>query len=190
MADARRIVAESEARRGRASYNTGSITPHDAYLLRAVVESVQAKIVIEVGTFIGASAHAMASGSHVTAVYTCDASNDCLDSDAVIRTFPKTSSTDMLRQIVARGVVADVCFFDGSLVEPDIDLLAQVCHARTVFVVHDYNYGPKIRKTGLVTVPRKGIGNVGLLGRRWSQWLLVEPVPESTMAALVPEGLL
>lgn len=189
-ADVRQIVAEAEPRRVRANYDTGSIAESEAYALRALAEYLRAQVVIEVGTFIGTSTCALASASSVLALYTCDASNDCLPSGGVITTFPRCTSTQMLQRLAKLGLASDLCFFDGVLADPDIDLLAQVCGPSTVFAVHDYNYGPKIRKHGLETVPRKGIGNARALARRWPSHVLVKPQPESTLALLVPEALL
>lgn len=194
QADVRQVVAEAEARRRWADYNTGSILEAEAYALRALAEYVRAHTVIEVGTFIGTSTCALASASTVTAVYTCDASNDCLVSSGIIRTFPKASSTVMLRHLVAQGVRADLCFFDGTLGKADIPLIAAATTASPVFAVHDYNYGPKLRMKGgrsyCETVPRKGIGNGDLLRARWPRHVVVEPLPETTLAVLVPEATL
>jgi hypothetical protein len=188
--DARRIAKAADHRRRRADYDTGSVTPQEAYLLRALTEYLVASVVIEVGTFIGTSTLALASAESVEAVYTCDISNDCLDSTDVIKTFPKTSSTDMLTRLRQKGVRADLCFFDGVLRSEDVGLLSDVTYAPTVFATHDYNYGPKIRvKHGaqyLETVPRKGIGNIRLLQQRWPSHLVIEPLPETTLALLVP----
>lgn len=184
------IVAEADARRSVADYDTGSISTDEAYLLAGLTEYLNARVVIEVGTFIGTSTCAMASASTVLALYTCDASNDCLPSAGVITTFPRCTSTQMLQRLAKVGMSADLCFFDGVLADPDVDLLMQVCGPSTVFAVHDYNYGPKIRKHGLETVPRKGIGNVRLLERRWPSHGLVEPLSDTTLALLVPEALL
>ena len=147
---------------------------------------------IEVGTFIGASTHALASAPCVGKVYTCDASNDCLETTGVIQTFAKRTSTFMLEKLNLLGVTADLCFFDGSLTAEDVELLAGVCHKLTVFAVHDYNYGPKIRPHGIEILPRKGIGNVALLQPRWPHYAVVKPVcaPAHTLAAMVPESML
>lgn len=194
QADALRIAADAEPRRKRAGYDTGSILEYEAYLLRALAEHLQTTVVIEVGTFIGTSTHALAAASTVEAVYTCDVSNDCLKGTDVIRTFPKTRSTDMLRTLVAKGVRADLCFFDGVLSAEDVDLLTEATSPEPVFVVHDYNYGPKKRvRNGAVcfeTVPRKGIGNIRLLQQQWPAYVVVEPLPETTLGLLVPESVL
>jgi hypothetical protein len=188
--EARRILAEAESRRWRCDYNTGSIAEFEAYLLRALAERLKARVMIDVGTFIGASACALASASTVQAVYTCDISNDCLGSSDVITTYPRVSSTMMLRDLATRGVRADLCFFDGVLSDEDVDLLTKATTPHVVFAVHDYNYGPKIRKHGFETVPRKGIGNIRALQRRWPSHVVVKPLPDSLVALLMPESLL
>ena len=184
----------AEGRRSRADYDTGSITELEAYSLCALAEDCRARVVIEVGTFIGNSTQALAMGSAVETVYTCDASNDCFPATDVIKTYPHRSSTDMLQDLRKRGVSADLCFFDGTLRHVDADLLKALTHKGTVFAFHDYNFGPKEReKNGvkyLETVPRKGIGNVDLLKPRLWKHVLVQPQPETTLALLVPESRL
>lgn len=184
----RRLWSDADARRVSADYNTGSITELEAGLLWSMADALNARCVIEVGTFIGASTCALAAAACVQKVYTCDASNDCLPATDTIVTFPKQTSTAMLRRLCKLGVSADLCFFDGVLTPEDVALLSQVCRPDTVFTVHDYNYGPKIRKHGLETMPRKGIGNIGLLRKLWPLHQLVPPMPETTLAALVPEA--
>lgn len=184
------IAAEADARRVKADYDTGSILEQEAYLLRVICERVQARTVIEVGTFIGTSTLALASASTVQRVYTCDVSNDCLPNSGNVVTFPKTTSTEMLFELEAKGVKADLCFFDGVLAQVDVELLASICSKHPVFALHDHNYGPKIRKHGMETMPRKGIGNRQLLERQWPTHVLAEPLPGTTLAVMVPEGLL
>lgn len=189
-----RIMLSAEARRVRADYDTGSITEQEAVSLCALAEYLKARVVIEVGTFIGTSTEALAHAATVEAVYTCDCSNDCLPQTDIIHTHPRLRSTDMLRRLVALKVRADLCFFDGVLSAEDADLLGSVTHPRTVYALHDYNYGPKIRRKGgsvyLETMPRKGIGNGDLLRPRLPKHVLVEPADGTTLALIVPEVLL
>lgn len=181
-----RICVEAEARRVRADYNTGSILASEAYALLALAEYIQARVVIEVGTFIGTSTCALAAASTVRAVYTCDVSNDCLNATDKITTFPKQTSRQMVNALHGRGVNADLFFVDGVLQPVEAEMLLWVSQASPVFAFHDYNYGPKIRRWGLETMPRKGIGNVRLLQQQWPTHVVVEPMGESTMALLVP----
>jgi predicted O-methyltransferase YrrM len=188
----RQLVVDAEARRVKADYDTGSIETAEALELMDLADRIKARVVIEVGTFIGLSTTAMASASCVDVVYTCDSSNDCLPSDTKIKTYPKTSSTQMFRELAKWKVMADLCFFDGVLSQYDADLLLNVLtHEGTVYAFHDYNYGPKIRRrkdgtTYLETMPRKGIGNVNLLAPRLTGHQLVKPAPGTTVAMLVP----
>lgn len=186
----RPLVEAAEKRRSAASYQTGSILSSEAYALLSLANFLQARTVIEVGTFIGLSTTALAAGACVEAVYTCDASNDCLPATDVIRTYPKQTSTFMLRDLLGRGVKADLCFFDGVLSPQDALLLRDLTHPRTVYAFHDYNFGPKIRaKHGKVwheTVPRKGIGNVQTLRPQLKHFELIEPRDGTTLALLVP----
>jgi hypothetical protein len=188
------LITLAELRRVRADYDTGSITEQEAVSLCALAEFIKARVVIEVGTFIGTSTEALAAAKTVEKVFTCDVSNDCLPPTAVIQTYPRLRSSDMLRRLVALEVDADLCFFDGVLSAEDVGLLARVTHPRTVYALHDYNYGPKIRRKGgavyLETVPRKGIGNAALLQPRLPTHVIVEPAEGTTLALLVPEALL
>lgn len=187
----RQIVIQAEPRRAQADYNTGSIAEDEACALLALAAYINAKTVIEIGTFIGTSTLAMAAAPTVTRVYTCDASNDCLPATERVRTYPKQSSTVMLADLKRQGVRADLCFFDGVLPEDDLPWLWKVTTPETVYAVHDYNYGPKIRKSGaLETVARKGVGNVRVLQPHLPGHVLVKPQPDTTVAALVPRSLL
>lgn len=182
------ILPEAEDRRIRADYDTGSITEDEAVRLLALAQWITARVILEVGTFIGVSTVALSRAHGVEAVYTCDASNDCLPSAGVIHTYPKRNSTTMLRDLIKRQVRADLCFFDGVLMPPDPELLLRVTHRQTVYAFHDYNFGPKIRKGGVLeTVPRKGIGNVRALQPLLPRYALIEPPPDTTLALLVPE---
>lgn len=186
-AEIRPLLAAAEARRAAAEYNTGSIAEDEACALLALARLVEATVVIEVGTFVGLSTTALAAAETVEAVYTCDVSNDCLPSTAVIRTYPKQRSLDMLRDLLHRHVRADLCFIDGTLSVLDVAVLVQLTHARTVFAFHDYNHGPKIRPGGrLETMPRKGIGNVQILAPHLHDHVLVKPRPHNVLAFLVP----
>jgi predicted O-methyltransferase YrrM len=185
------IAADADERRDRATYNTGSIAEDEAVTLLCLAAHLHAKTVIEIGTFIGTSTLALAAAPTVERVYTCDVSNDCLPSSERVRTYPRQTSTEMLADIWTRGVRADLCFFDGAVRPGDVKALARVTTPDTVYAVHDYNYGPKIRKNGVrQTVPRKGIGNVELLRPHLPNHMLVLPQKGQLVAALVPRSRL
>lgn len=187
------LALMTDARRSQADYNTGSIEPLEAILLWGVAERARAVTVIEVGTFIGFSTEALAAAPTVTAVYTCDASNDCFPSHGKIRTYPRQRSRVMLRELARWGVVADLVFLDGVLTAGEVETLHATTHERTTYLMHDYTFGPKVRKTtGGRTyeeiVPRKGIGNVRLLAPELPRHTLIAPLEGTTLAALVPDG--
>jgi predicted O-methyltransferase YrrM len=185
------IAADADERRDQAAYNTGSIAEDEACSLLALAAFISAKTVVEIGTFIGTSTLAMAAAPTVTHVYTCDVSNDCLPATNRVHTYPHKTSTQMLDDVVRLGVRADLCFFDGCVNTEDVPLLAKVTTPETVYAVHDYNYGPKIRKNGArETVPRKGIGNIQLLQPYLRNHVIVPPQDGQLIAALVPRSLL
>lgn len=188
MNEAVYIAKSARGLRKRAEYKTGTILELEAYLLRSIVEHLKARVVVEVGTYIGTSTRAMAAGSTVSKVYTCDFSNDCLQHDAVIHTFPKVSSMDMLRHLAKKGVRADFCFFDGVLSEDDVALLLKVTHEQTVLSVHDYTYGAKRSKKEIdyKFVARKGVQNAQLIASAFPNHRLVPPMPGATLALMVP----
>jgi len=189
------LAAEASQRRSKADYNTGSIAWMEAYQLCALATHIGAKVVIEVGTFVGTSTYALALAECVEDVYTCDASNDCCPSTDRVHTHPFTASQDMLIGLLKKRVSADLCFFDGHLSNEDVNALRVLTHDRTVFAFHDYNYGPKIRRrkdgtTYQETLPRKGIGNVDLLKPHLPHHVLIEPLPDNVLALMVPESML
>jgi hypothetical protein len=189
------LAAEASQRRSKADYNTGSIAWMEAYQLCALANYLKARVVFEVGTFIGISTHALALAECVHDVYTCDSSNDCCPATDKIRPHPFTGSIDMLNGLRKKGIKADLCFFDGHLKRVDADALPGLTHSGTVFAFHDYNHGPKIRlrpngSTYTETLPRKGIGNVELLKPWLSHHVLIEPLKGNVLALLVPESML
>lgn len=189
------LASDASQRRSKADYNTGSIAWMEAYQLCALATHLEARVVIEVGTFVGTSTYALALAECVTDVYTCDASNDCCPSTDRVHTHPFTSSQDMLLGLLKKRVRSDLCFFDGHLKELDADALCGLTHPATVFAFHDYNYGPKIRRkadgtTYRETLPRKGIGNVLIMAPRLPNHRLVEPLDGNVLALLVPESML
>lgn len=178
-ADADRIIAQAEPRRGRAKFNTGSISQTASVALRAISawtgESLTA---IEVGTFIGVSTKSL----HAATVYTCDVSNDCLDSDETIHCFPYQTSTQMFRQLVKADIWAGLFFFDGLLSVEDVDLIDELSMPETVYVFDDYHG------------EYKGVQNVNKLKAKFPAHVLVTAdgwvKDDTTLAVLVPEDRL
>lgn len=174
--DAEAWAAQGELRRGRAAFNTGSITLTAAVALRAIAAWAEAKIVVEVGTFIGNSTRALkAVADHV---YTCDYSNDCFEADGVT-TFPHHTSLQMFKALRGHGVTADLFFFDGRLGPDDPRQIAQLASPDAVYVFDDYEGR------------EKGVCNVERLAPSLTNYVLIEPSgvarPDTTLALLVPK---
>lgn len=178
VTDVKAIQAAAEPRRARAKYDTGSIPEAAGVALRAITQWCQPTTIIEVGTFIGTSTHAMQSAR----IYTCDHSNDCLEGSEQIRTHPYQGSTQMLGPLVAQGIRADLFFFDGRIQWPDIPLILRASHSNTVYVFDDH------------IGAEKGLANVGRLRPFLPDHALITPVgivrDTMTLALLVPRRLL
>lgn len=172
------LAEAAETRRALARYDTGTVSVATMLVLRAVVEVVRPAVVIEIGTFIGSSALAMQAGLHGRGghLYTCDKDNDCLPPDGGRTCYPYTRSTDMLADLAAKGVRADLFFFDGRVQLPDVPLILRCSRARTVYAFDD------------CTGREKGIMNVERLRPVLPRHRFVPPGPP--MAAGVTVGLL
>ena len=136
--DADTLIRESQPLREKAKFNTGSISRTTAVALRAISAWRQPDIVVEIGTFIGVSARTLARGT-ARFVITCDISNDCLDTNSVIRTHPYTKSTDLLKKLAKDGGTVDLFFFDGLLSPEDAMLVRELSTPDTVYVFDDFN---------------------------------------------------
>jgi hypothetical protein len=183
-----------EPLRELAEYNTGSINFVQSWLLYAVVRYFKFQRVAEVGTFIGRSASAIGSGMDDAGVqgeiFTCDFSNSMAlpwSGAAVLRQFPKTSSTDMLQQLDG---VFDFVFLDGRLTSDDLPLLDNLITADTIFGLDDFE--------GM----EKGVANLFALARlaKLKRHFLLHPPSQalvtergftsySLMAMLVPVSI-
>jgi hypothetical protein len=182
LAEMERIRVLTEPRRAQAKYNTGTVTLEQMAQLRTLCLRQQPKRIVEVGTFIGNSTLALQASKRL---YTCDRDNDCFPPTDGVKTYPYTTSTAMLGQLVREGVKADLFFYDGRIqLEADLPLIKQLSHADTMHVVDDY------------AVNQKGIVNLRLLAtlaKPDDPWCLIEPdhrlAEKSTLAALVPRRL-
>jgi len=136
-----------EILRGKADYNTGSISNSSMWCIASVTRYFEPKVVAEVGTFIGKSTNAMAWAMHDYGgkfIFTCDHSNDIelpkfeASSNCFIRQFPKTTSTNMFNYLVNTNTKADMILLDGRLTSDDIEVLPYVVHDDTVIVLDDF----------------------------------------------------
>ena len=167
--------ADAEKRRFRAHFNTGSISLEAGLQLRALCDWKKPEVIIEIGTFIGKSTHALKAQR---CIYTCDKDNDCLLGSDSIRVHPKQTSTAMLRQLQEDNVQADLFFIDGRLKDDDIPLLRIVSKPDAVYALDDFYPGGK------------GEANVQKLSPLLNGYGFVEPYKafhgRSTLALLIP----
>jgi hypothetical protein len=135
-----KIVEEQQKLRSDADYNTGSLPYDDAVELYKLVKFFQPKVIAEVGTFIGISTRSMRLGKSSADIYTCDVSNQIQIShnDTKLHQYPKTSSTDMFKDLAAKGVGVDLMYLDGRVQEEDFQYFPKIIHDQTVFVFDDF----------------------------------------------------
>jgi predicted O-methyltransferase YrrM len=177
----RELEKETAARRPPKNTKTGSVSRAACAYLAAVTELLRPSIIVEVGTFVGTSILAMRATKHK---YTCDKDNALLPSMEGLTVYPRTTSTEMFRDLVQEGIIADFMFFDGRAQDDDFPLIEQLSQSGTVYGFDDFEPGGK------------GMWNI----RRFVHWFpdhrLVEPpmyVPhvkgETTIALLIPKQL-
>jgi hypothetical protein len=166
-----------EALRAQAEYDTGSTALPAAWCLYSLARYFQPRRIVEVGTFIGKSAVAMASGlddqDAPGEVFTCDASNAMpipWDGRTQLRQFPKTTSTDMLKSIEG---ACDFVFLDGRLQPDDLALLDGLVTPETIFALDDFE--------GF----EKGVANLAALSRlqKLQSHFLIYPPSKAWLAA-------
>jgi len=135
-----KIVEEQQKLRSDADYNTGSLPYDDAVELYKLVKFFQPKVIAEVGTFIGISTRSMRLGKSSADIYTCDVSNriQVSDNDTKLHQYPKTSSTDMFKDLAEKKVNVDLIYLDGRLQQDDFQYFPKIIHDQTIFVFDDF----------------------------------------------------
>ena len=135
-----KIVEDQQKLRSDADYNTGSVPYDDAVELYKLAKFFQPKVVAEVGTFIGVSTRTMRLGASSADIYTCDVSNRIQvdSSDTKLHQYPKTSSTDMFKDLAEKKVGVDLLYLDGRLQQEDFQYFPQIIHDQTIFVFDDF----------------------------------------------------
>lgn len=139
--DLQQLVEQQQRFRVGADYNTGSLSTKDAEDLYTLVRFFQPAVIAEVGTFIGVSTQTMALAAPQASIHTCDISNalqGVLDGLSNVKYYPKSSSSEMFRQLVAKNSSVDLLYLDGRLSEEDFDPLLKLVHDNTVFVFDDF----------------------------------------------------
>jgi len=135
-----KIVWEQQKLRSGADYNTGSVPYDDAVELYKLAKFFQPKVIAEVGTFIGVSTRTMRLGASSADIYTCDVSNRIQvdSSDTKLHQYPKTSSTDMFKDLAEKKIGVDLLYLDGRLQQEDLQYFPQIIHDQTIFVFDDF----------------------------------------------------
>ena len=134
-----RIVEEQQSLRSEAEYNTGSLPYDDAVELYKLVKFFQPNVIAEVGTFIGVSTETMnLAMDRLVDIYTCDHSNNIDLGVSNIFQYPKTSSTDMFKDLAEKKVGVDLLYLDGRLQQSDLELFHKIVHDQTIFVFDDF----------------------------------------------------
>jgi hypothetical protein len=165
----------------QADYQTGSISPQDAAELRTIAEYFAPSVIAEVGTYIGRSTRALATGMRKGKIYTCDASNDIDIGNTYgveIKQFPKTTSTAMFQELANQKVKVDLFYIDGRITQPDVELMMRLSTAPLI-VLDDFE--------GV----EKGVANASLLmAAMGNTHFLVYPRPNGKTALMVPQSIL
>jgi len=135
-----KIIWEQQRLRVDADYNTGSVPYDDAVELYKLAKFFQPKVIAEVGTFIGVSTRTMRLGASSADIYTCDVSNRIQvdSSDTKLHQYPKTSSTDMFKDMAEKQIGVDFMYLDGRLQQEDLQYFSQIIHDQTIFVFDDF----------------------------------------------------
>jgi hypothetical protein len=60
------------------------------------------------------------------------------DADEVIKYFPKTSSTQMFKQMAETELGIDLLYLDGRVQEEDFQYFPKIIHDQTIFVFDDF----------------------------------------------------
>lgn len=136
------MIAARQRYRLTADYKTGSVGVGDAAELYRLVKFFKPICVAEVGTFIGVSTMAMYIADELLDINTCDMSNDIKKLfegvDDMISYYPKTTSTDMFKDLAEKGISVDLMYLDGRLQQEDFQYFPKIIHDQTVFVFDDF----------------------------------------------------
>lgn len=147
------IAKKNDSLRQFADYNTGAIGLDSATSLWSIISYFMPENIVEIGTFIGNSAHAMATAIEKKAInthniFTCDYSNN-IDlfwdyKKTKIKQFQKKSSTDMLASLVEdHSFKVDFLYLDGRLQKKDFALLSKLYHSQTIIAADDFERNEK-----------------------------------------------
>lgn len=150
-----------------------TINEYSANMLRRVAFYFQPRVVAEIGTYIGRSTLAMASGMGHGEIHTCDTGPELFKHDQWEGVFIKqyhAISTEMLKAIDKQARPVDMFFFDGRIQQEDLTLIAKLSVPECVYLFDDFE--------GI----EKGVANA-LLAQQLGG-ILVLPEPGQTLAMM------
>lgn len=129
----------------------GELTDYERYRLHHWILERRPRVVFEVGTGVGGSTFYIGSALQQVGgqLFTCDPLRrppaSFLRQFADVLRYEPLESTEMMRQLLGRGVRPDFIFFDGpeipELALRDLQLLEPSLAAGTQFAMHDWHLG-------------------------------------------------
>jgi len=140
-------LADLDLLRKGAEYDTGSVSASTSWALYAVAHYFCPAQIVEIGTFIGRSAIALARGvddaGGIAELHTCDFSNNMTlpgTTRSTLIQYPKSSSTQMLEDMNSSGSQwsVDLVHVDGRLRDGDIPLLGKMCGEDVIVILDDF----------------------------------------------------
>jgi predicted O-methyltransferase YrrM len=152
---------------------TGSISVAAGVCLYLLCGYFDVRRVAEIGTFIGKSttsmALALADGGPGGTISTCDQDNDCFRAwdglGCEIRTFPGSTSTEMLATLDASDDKIDLFFIDGRLLPDDGPRIQRLSHPGTILAFDDFEG------------TEKGVVNTANIRPLFNNYFVIEPCP-------------
>jgi len=117
-----------------------SITEEDCRYLYELLAISKPRVVIEIGTWTGVSAMFLAECG--AKVYTCDKAKAYSQKHSGIKYY-NCWSTEFLKKIKNKGVMADLVLLDGRLLDCDKKRLLRVVKDKACIITHDYVPGSK-----------------------------------------------
>lgn len=127
------------------AFNDGSTGMVDCKFLQLLCLERRPKKILEVGTWVGATAYSMAFATKDigTTIYTCDNQNAFVYSNELvaqrIRIFPNTWSSQLLDYGILNGI--DFIFNDAILSDEDCEKIYNLADKEFCFATHDYYDG-------------------------------------------------
>lgn len=129
--------------------DSGSVSLEDARFLSDIVQKHRPKVIVEIGTWFGTSAYAMAFAMRVADIYghifTCDTKDLfmpglCTRDGRLLENvyYKNLKSTKMLKQMLKIGIKIDFVFCDGQVSPKDWRLIMKLFGDNPMFVAtHD-----------------------------------------------------